>query len=220
MTNIEKIDFVGAFPDELRKTNVPEEFWNQFSSAFSVSWDVAFKDYTGKEAIQKLIQAVTIDEISKIIKRGKIIEIERGFNSQNWNHWVFDHQESLEHCQKHKPEQLPPVGALQKYADFLENLKSGSLSFEEKLTLIRTGLNAEGTQIRKPQRPISILNSTFRFRVQESISRKIPFNDWIQHDEKGGEPARSKIVTGNAVLSAINSTASSVTGIPKREKQR
>ena len=94
---------------------------------------------------------------------------------------------------------------------------------EEKARWIGRGLHEKRSEWMTPNECCDVrmrrMCERFRQRTGDSLCIRLPFDDYVQHDEHGGKPQRSKIVTGNIVPYAIDSNAKSITGILQRQQQ-
>lgn len=237
MARIEKLDFKEAFPEELKNTSVPDFFWGKFSeSDFPISWETAFKGYEELDAMQRLIRNFTLPKLRDLLGEHFVEVLTPHFPiiGYNHNHGALEVKGIVENgiVTGTKLGKISKEGVeTSSHSIVIDQLQAAIAEQQEsfnKLSPQRKGeileqhllANRYGEYTAVPHQDIRNFGNQFRFRVQESISKKLPFNDYILHDPQGGNPARSPIFTGTAIPFSINNLATAVTSIPKRKKKQ
>lgn len=211
MAKIDRLDFLEAFPGIIRDTAVPEILWDQFLAAdFQRSWEAAFREYAEREAMQKLLINVAKMTVPNLLANGIEAEIRRShLHSEEWPSLL-----ALSRDPEGYPGRLrPPETVLREFSELYQRALSQLLTHEQIVGYINRGFSNGYDYMSDADR----LKTLFRIRVAESISAKLPFDDYVRDDAHGGKPARSKIVTGTTIPFAIDNLAAGVTGIPKKK---
>lgn len=216
MTKIDQFAFKDVFPEELQNTSLPDFFWTKFNDGdFQKSWEFSFRGYEELDAMKRLIHNFCLLQMQKFVGQQIASTLQINETESLWT------QGKIEIPVTHPlaTQLLTDVKEQEEIFNKLSAAEKGKLLEAELLRPIM--YSSDRTQQKAfTERNITNVGLQFRFRVQESISQKMPFNDYILHDIHGGSPARSPIFTGTAIPFSINNLASTVSNIPKRKKRK